>query len=77
MRTGTTIITIQQSGPELWTGGAFGPEAGLIGIAAIFIGSLLILLWVKSTRQRLAWQDSLAIYPVAQRPAELPAEQPA
>lgn len=77
MRTGTTIITIQQSGPELWTGGAFGPEAGLIGIAAIFLGSLLILLWVKSTRQRLAWQDSLAIYPVVQRPAELPAEQQA
>jgi uncharacterized protein len=76
MRTGTTLITIQQSGPQLWTGGAFGPEAGLIGIAAIVIGSLLILLWVKSTRQRLAWQDSLAIYPVA-RPAELPVEQQA
>lgn len=73
MRTGTTIITVQQSGPELWTGGAFGPEAGLIGIAAIFIGSLLILFWIKLTRQRLAWQDSLAIYPFAQL-AEQPAE---
>lgn len=36
------------SGPELWTGGAFGPEAGLLVIPAILLGSLLVFAYTRS-----------------------------
>ena len=37
------------SGPELWTGGAFGPEAGLLVIPAIILGSLLVVAYTRPT----------------------------
>jgi hypothetical protein len=43
-----TRITIR--GPEIWTGGAFGPEAGLIVLPALTLGALLIYLYtIKRT----------------------------
>jgi membrane protease YdiL (CAAX protease family) len=46
-----TIISIKQGGDPLITGGAFGPEAGLIGLAAIAIGILAIICWTKLRRK--------------------------
>lgn len=48
MQFSTSLIAIQQQGPELWTGGPFGPEAGLLGILATVAGMLATVLWVKS-----------------------------
>jgi len=41
------LLRIQVSGPPLWTGAAFGPEAGLIVMPAILFGALLILLYSR------------------------------
>ncbi|WP_020404668.1 CPBP family intramembrane glutamic endopeptidase [Gracilimonas tropica] len=52
----SSIIQIQQSGPDWWTGGAFGPEAGVIGIIGILLIlgiSLLYLKW-KGVKLELA-----------------------
>ena len=46
---GASLIGIRQLGPPLVTGGAFGPEAGVIGIVAslVGIGVLLVLRGVR------------------------------
>ncbi len=42
------LIHINVSGPEAWTGGAFGPEAGLIILPALALGAALIYLYTRS-----------------------------
>jgi len=66
---GTSYLVLQQGGPALWTGGAFGPEAGLIGVIAMLMGAGLVALWVKYTRGRLSWHRALAAYSGATPPS--------
>jgi uncharacterized protein len=58
----TTLIQISQSGPVAWTGGNFGPEAGLAGLAAILVGCLLTLAWMRFSGRKIQLHDGLAQY---------------
>jgi hypothetical protein len=38
------------SGPDLWTGGAFGPEAGLVLLPGLLLGAALIFAYSRFIR---------------------------
>lgn len=65
---GASVLTLDRGGPELWTGGAFGPEGGLLVPAAILAGCALTILWV-----RLRYGRATVHAPLAQRPKASPA----
>jgi membrane protease YdiL (CAAX protease family) len=41
------LTRIKVHGPEIWTGGAFGPEAGLIVLPSLILGAFLIYLYTR------------------------------
>jgi len=41
------LTRIKVQGPEIWTGGAFGPEAGLIVLPSLLLGAGLIYLYTR------------------------------
>ncbi|WP_421772964.1 CPBP family intramembrane glutamic endopeptidase [Gracilimonas sp.] len=57
MEVRNSLIQIQQGGPDWWTGGSFGPEAGLIGVLGILLILGLTLLYLKQTGVKLAYAD--------------------
>lgn len=58
-----TFLRTEQNGPPLWTGSAFGPEAGLLGILAILVGSLAIVCWVRWRTGAIRLRTQLAQFP--------------
>lgn len=56
------FFSIQQTGPNLWTGGAFGPEGGLIALVWLIVGCGLTLLWIKWLRKHVSLYAPLASY---------------
>ncbi|WP_380680223.1 CPBP family intramembrane glutamic endopeptidase [Salinigranum sp. GCM10025319] len=53
------VIAVEGRGPAVWTGGAFGPEAGLLGVFAILLGTLAIVGYVRARYRFLAVHPSL------------------
>lgn len=60
--TTASVITIRQLGPTAWTGGPFGPEAGLIGVLAIVFTSWAIVHWIRKRYGRVTLDLNLADY---------------
>lgn len=58
----THLFSISEHGPELWTGGAYGPEGGLICTVWMTMGVLLSLLWIRGRRGALDLHTGLAAY---------------
>lgn len=56
------LFDIHLHGPIAWTGGAFGPEGGGIGLLAYMVGCVAILLWTRVRYGRVRLVRSLAEY---------------
>ena len=64
---GATFLSTRPSGPDLMTGGPFGPEAGLLAPAAMALGVGLIALRVRRRTGKLALHLPLAEGPSGHR----------
>ncbi|MEE4195818.1 MAG: SMP-30/gluconolactonase/LRE family protein [Anaerolineae bacterium] len=59
---GLSFIEIQQLGPDRWTGGNFGPEAGYIGLIAMLVGSVLTVAYLLVRYGKIGIAEEIAIY---------------
>lgn len=57
-----SLLQINQQGPDWLTGGAFGPEAGMIGLLAMGVIIGMLIGYFKKIRQKLTIYHSLGIY---------------
>lgn len=57
-----SLIGIDQLGSDLITGGNFGPEAGILGLLAMVLGTIFIFLWVKNRNRGMILKVDLARY---------------
>jgi uncharacterized protein len=57
---GATFVATRPEGPDLWTGGPFGPEAGLLAPPAMLLGLLLIALWTRLRTGKISLHSPLA-----------------
>ena len=60
---GATFLTTEQTGPDLLTGGPFGPEGGLLAPAAMVLGLVLISLRIRRRTGKLSLHTPLAESP--------------
>jgi len=60
---GATVLTTEQAGPDLLTGGPFGPEGGLLAPAAMVLSLVLISLRIRRRTGKLSLHTPLVESP--------------
>ncbi len=63
---GATFLATRQTGPDLWTGGPFGPEAGLLAPVVMLLGISLIALWTRLRTGKISLHSPIAESPTIQ-----------
>jgi len=61
LRTDAAAVPVRVEGPSLVTGGEFGPEGGLVMLAALGVGTGLLAWWLRRTGDGLAVQGRVAV----------------
>lgn len=51
----TSVLVTRERGPDLVTGGSFGPEAGLAGVLAAVVGTVAIVWYARRAEGRAAF----------------------
>jgi membrane protease YdiL (CAAX protease family) len=65
---GPTLLTTEQGGPDLWTGGSFGPEGGLLVPGIMLLGMSLVALWTQLRTGKVSLHAPIAEYPYRDGP---------
>jgi len=60
---GATFLTPEQGGPDLWTGGSFGPEGGMLGPAVMLLGMSFIALYTRLRTGKVSLHTPIAKSP--------------
>lgn len=66
----TSVFSIEQGGPEVWTGGPFGPEGGMFVLFASLLEMVLIALWVRARYGKLSLFTAIAEPPSGRQVAD-------
>lgn len=59
--TGVALVGTESTGPALVTGGAFGPEGGLIALPLLALGAGALYWWVRREYGRVEVLDGIAV----------------
>lgn len=57
-----TLLQVHQQGPEILTGGSFGPEGGLLGVLAFALIAGALLLYFKKTDRPISIHSRFGVY---------------
>jgi len=49
----STLVNIRETGPDVWTGGVYGPEGGLLGITGLILMLLLMVLYFRHQKYNM------------------------
>lgn len=63
MSMGPSLLSLEQHGPDFWTGGAFGPEAGMLGWLAVGMSAGAILFYHRRLYGTIGFRRDLVVAP--------------